>query len=44
MADELITFAITTGVFVALGAILFGVRAKRYSSQKESNENSANRT
>ncbi len=39
MADEFITFGITTAVFIALGAISFGVRAKRYSSDKQSKDN-----
>lgn len=32
MADALMTYYITAGVFVFLTAILFGARAKRYSS------------
>lgn len=32
MADGTLMFAVTTGIFVFLAAILFGARAKRYSS------------
>jgi hypothetical protein len=32
MAEEMFMFAVTTGVFVFLTAILFGARAKRYSA------------
>lgn len=32
MADATMMFAVTTGVFVFLVAIVFGARAKRYSS------------
>jgi hypothetical protein len=32
MADSLMSYAIVTGVFVFLVAILFGARAKRLSS------------
>jgi hypothetical protein len=35
MADAPLTYGIVTGVFIALGAILFAARAKRYSSQKQ---------
>lgn len=39
MADEIITFGITTAIFIALGAISFGIRAKRYSSDKKFKDN-----
>jgi hypothetical protein len=32
MADGMIMFAVTTGIFVFLVAVVFGARAKRYSS------------
>jgi hypothetical protein len=32
MADSMITFAITAGIFAFLVAVVFGARAKRYSS------------
>jgi hypothetical protein len=32
MADQLFMYAVTTGIFVFLVAILFGSRAKRYNS------------
>lgn len=32
MADEMFMYAVTTGIFVFLVAIMFGARAKRYSS------------
>lgn len=32
MAEETFIFAVTTGVFVFLTAIVFGARAKRYSA------------
>ena len=32
MADGMMMFAVTTGVFVFLVAVVFGVRAKRYGS------------
>ena len=32
MADSMIAYAITTGIFVFLVGILFGARAKRYRS------------
>lgn len=32
MADSMITYMITTGIFVFLVGILFGARAKRYRS------------
>jgi hypothetical protein len=36
MADALISYAIVFGVFIALGAILFGSRGKRVHKKKES--------
>ena len=38
MAEEMFMFAVTTGVFVFLVGILFGSRAKRYSSGYSSSE------
>jgi hypothetical protein len=38
MAEEMFMFAVTTGVFVFLVGILFGSRAKRYSSGYISSE------
>jgi hypothetical protein len=35
MADALISYAITTGVFIGLVAILFASRAKRKVGKKE---------
>jgi hypothetical protein len=32
MAEEVFMFAVTTGIFVFLTAIVFGARAKRYSA------------
>lgn len=32
MAEEMMMFAVTTGIFVFLVAVVFGARAKRYSS------------
>jgi len=32
MAEEMFMFAVTTGIFVFLVAVVFGARAKRYSS------------
>ncbi|HJS68305.1 MAG TPA: hypothetical protein VJ730_02700 [Nitrososphaera sp.] len=32
MADGMMMFAVTTGIFVFLVAVVFGARAKRYSS------------
>jgi hypothetical protein len=32
MAEEMFMFAVTTGIFAFLVAIVFGARAKRYSS------------
>jgi hypothetical protein len=32
MADGMMMFAVTTGIFAFLAAIVFGARAKRYSS------------
>lgn len=32
MADGMFTYAVTIGIFVFLVAIMFGARAKRYSS------------
>jgi hypothetical protein len=32
MADGMMMFAVTTGIFVFLVAVCFGARAKRYSS------------
>jgi hypothetical protein len=32
MADEMMMFAVTTGIFAFLVAVVFGARAKRYSS------------
>ncbi|HEY3094506.1 MAG TPA: hypothetical protein VGJ42_01980 [Nitrososphaera sp.] len=32
MSEEMFMFAVTTGVFAFLVAIVFGARAKRYSS------------
>jgi hypothetical protein len=36
MADAPLTYGIVIGVFIGLGVILFAARAKRHSSQKES--------
>jgi hypothetical protein len=35
MADAPISYAITTAVFIAFGAICFAARTKRLSGQKE---------
>lgn len=35
MADEMFMYAVTTGIFVFLVAIMFGARAKRYSSGRK---------
>jgi hypothetical protein len=32
MADAMMMFAVTTGIFVFLAAVCFGARAKRYGS------------
>ncbi len=32
MADGMLMFAVTTGIFVFLVAVVFGARAKRYGS------------
>jgi hypothetical protein len=32
MSEQMFMFAVTTGIFVFLTAIVFGVRAKRYSA------------
>lgn len=32
MAEEMFMFAVTTGIFAFLVAVVFGARAKRYSS------------
>jgi hypothetical protein len=32
MAESMFMFAVTAGIFVFLAAVLFGSRAKRYSS------------
>jgi hypothetical protein len=32
MADSMLMFAVTAGIFVFLVAVVFGARAKRYSS------------
>jgi hypothetical protein len=32
MADSMMMFAVTAGIFAFLAAIVFGARAKRYSS------------
>lgn len=32
MADSMMMFAVTSGIFAFLAAIVFGARAKRYSS------------
>jgi hypothetical protein len=32
MADAMIMYAVTAGIFVFLVAVVFGARAKRYSS------------
>jgi hypothetical protein len=32
MAEEMMMFAVTTGIFAFLVAVVFGARAKRYSS------------
>ena len=34
MADSMLMFAVTAGIFVFLMAVVFGARAKRYSSGK----------
>jgi hypothetical protein len=38
MAEETFMFAVTTGVFVFLVAVLFGSRARRYSQGYMSSE------
>lgn len=44
MADAIITFGITTAVFIALAAISLGVRAKRHSSEKQPKGNRVNQS
>ena len=41
MADATMMFAVTTGMFVFLVAIVFGARAKRYSSGYATSEGHA---
>jgi hypothetical protein len=42
MADAPLTYGIVIGVFIGLGVILFAARAKRYSSQTESQTPASN--